>query len=868
MPTLTTRGGVFTNAVLGFANIMLKLIAEEQPTHILVALDAGRKTFRNELFPEYKGHRPDAPSELKSQFALVEELVNSLGIKQVKIEGYEADDVIGTVSRITELHPDMNTLVVTGDKDLLQVVSSSTTVMLMKKGISENIKYTPELFRSTYGLEPLQMIDLKGLMGDTSDNIPGIKGVGEKTALKFLHAFSTVENLFDNTDKLKGKIKEKVEAAKEDALLSKQLATICRDVPVELDLHTFAFTDIALDTASEFFEKMEFRSLLDRIKTKYAGQVTTEKTESIDFTLVDASKMHDLVNSLSYVKSIHVESLGENPHTAELLGVAFHTATKNFFLPAEVLLLQGDPALDVKKWLADEKQPKLTHDLNRAKIVLYKNKMHLRGARFDTMLAAYLIDVTKDTSFVADVAMVHIPGETTNPGSEESVYGKGAKTKVPSPDVYGEHAVRKSVSVAILTPLLQKQLEHLDLRDLYYKLEFPLIDVLVKCETTGIKLDTEGLSAYGVEMKGLLSGLEKDIYSLAGEKFGIGSFKQLGDILFNKLGLPVVKKTKTGFSTDNEVLETLTPLHPIVGKIAQHRQITTLHTNFVEGLLKDVHKDGKIHTLYNPALTTTGRLSSQFPNMQNIPVRTEEGRRLRRFFVPSLPTSNIMAADYSQIELRVLAHISQDKNMVSAFIDKQDIHTRTAMNVYGVTEDAVTSDMRRAAKAVNFGIVFGISDYGLASNLSISRKEAEDFIQRYFDVFPGVKEYMARIVEEARECGYATTLLKRRRDLPDIKSSNFNVRSAAERMAMNTPIQGTAADIIKMAMLNMQIALTDKNMKSKMLLQVHDELVFDVVEEELDTMQYLVRDTMESAMTLSVPLTVDLSYGKSWYDAK
>ncbi|MBW4839548.1 MAG: DNA polymerase I [Paenibacillaceae bacterium] len=867
MPPLTNSSGLHTNAVYGFTNMLLRLIQEERPTHMLVAFDAGKVTFRHEGYQEYKGGRDKTPSELSEQFPLMRELLESFGIAWFELAGYEADDIIGTLTKRAE-EAGQEVLVVTGDKDMLQVVSDRVKVALTRKGVSEVEPYDPQQIEEKYGLKPLQIIDLKGLMGDTSDNIPGVPGIGEKTALKLLHQFGSVEEVLAHTDELKGKMKENLVNHADDARMSKQLATIFREVPVERSWEEMKFDGIQEESAVPMLRKLEFKSLLERMSFagggNAAGEAAPAEQVEIEVTMVTQDNLSELIADLSNIEGIIVESYGDNPHQATMMGMALSTASRHYYLPFDVL--QEEYAAEARAWLADEHVPKRGYDLHRVDLVLFWQGIAFAGAEHDVQLAAYLLDPTEsDQTLSGLAAKYHL---SPVPGDDE-VYGKGAKFKVPEPEELSRHLARKADALLRILPLQRQDLAKYEMERLFYDLEMPLSRILADMEKQGVAVNKEALKELGVEFEAQISKLVTRIYEIAGQEFNINSTKQLGEILFDKLGLPVIKKTKTGYSTDAEVLEKLAPYHEIVQFILEYRQLAKLQSTYVEGLLKEISpKTGKVHTYFRQTIAATGRLSSQYPNLQNIPIRLEEGRKIRKVFVPSEEGWFILAADYSQIELRVLAHISGDPGLQEAFLHDMDIHTKTAMDVFGVGPDQVDANMRRSAKAVNFGIVYGISDYGLSQNLNITRKEAARFIDQYFDAFQGVRRYMDDIVKEAKRDGYVKTLLERRRYLPEINASNFNLRSFAERTAMNTPIQGSAADIIKLAMVRMDEELYKHGLKSRMLLQVHDELVFEVPPEELEIMSKLVPETMGKALELSVPLKAEVSSGLNWYEAK
>lgn len=861
LPLLSTSAGLHTNAVLGFTTMLLKVLEEMEPTHIMVAFDAGKVVFRHTEYAEYKGGRAKTPPELSEQFPLIRELLDAFSIKRFELEGYEADDIIGTLTKRAD-EQNWKTTVITGDKDMLQLVSDHVSVALTRKGVSEIELYTPQEIQEKYGLAPLQIIDLKGLMGDSSDNIPGVPGVGEKTALKLLHEYGSVEAVLENVDRVSGKkLQENLRENVDKAKMSKELATILREAPVELDVEATGYSGYDGAVLAEFFKKMEFKSLLSKIKVD-APAKGEEKAAPFQFEVVTAETADRFADKLTSPMAIYVEMDGDNYHHAPILG---------FGLSADdtVLYVPWDVAKDWQafcKWLACDTQKKWTFDGKRDTVGLAWHGLEILGIDFDVYLASYLLNATESNPTLDSIASQYAKVRVL---ADEEVYGKGAKRMLPESDVLSEHVAHKAAAIWQSVPVLREQLAENQMNELLDDLEAPLSMVLAQMEKQGVKVNRDRLAQMGVELDAKLEELTGQIYELAGRTFNINSPKQLGEILFDVLDLPVLKKTKTGPSTSADVLEKLAPYHPIIDAILTFRQLGKLRSTYIEGLTKEIHsQSSKVHTLYNQATTATGRLSSTDPNLQNIPIRMEEGRKIREAFIPSEEGWYMLAADYSQIELRILAHISGDENLIDAFRRGMDIHTRTAMDVFGVGEGEVTSLMRRQAKAVNFGIVYGISDYGLSQNLGITRKEAGDFIERYFSVFSGVKHWMEEIVKQAKQDGYVTTLLNRRRYLPDIRSSNFNLRSFAERTAMNTPIQGTAADVIKLAMIRMQESLREKGLKSRMLLQVHDELVFEVPQDELEAMQQLVPEVMESALELNVPLKVDVNYGQSWYDAK
>nr|WP_276540999.1 DNA polymerase I [Salipaludibacillus agaradhaerens] len=859
LPLLNNEKGVYTNAVYGFTTMILKILEDEQPTHMLVAFDAGKTTFRHATFKEYKGKREKTPPELAEQLPIMRDLLNAFNIRYYEVDNYEADDIIGTLAtKAVNEQQQWQVNIYTGDKDLLQLVSKNVHVSLTRKGITNVDTYDLQLVDDTYGITPKQIVDMKGLMGDSSDNIPGVPGIGEKTALKLLKEHKTVEGVYEAIDSVSGKkLKENLEQNKEQAFMSKKLAEIMLDAPVSIALDELKLGERENDELISLFKELEFNSLLDRLGME-ATPSGTEEMEDLDVQSVN----HVTEDMLQSPSAIVVEVLEENYHQADIIGLAIANETGTYYLSADVALKS-----DVfKSWASDGTREKYIFNAKRAVVALGWQDVVMNGIIFDVQIASYLINPSASSHDLADIAKRQ---KSLQVQLDESVYGKGKKRHIPEVTILSQHLGRKATALLELKDVLYDELQRNDQLDLFEKLEMPLSVILGRMEMNGVAVDGDVLREMGKDLSQRLEKMEKEIYELAGTEFNINSPKQLGEVLFEKLNLPVIKKTKTGYSTSADVLEKLQDSHEVIPLILHYRQLGKLNSTYIEGLLKVLHKKtGKIHTIFNQAITQTGRLSSTEPNLQNIPIRLEEGRKIRHAFIPENKHARILAADYSQIELRVLAHISQDANLKQAFNENMDVHTKTAMDVFGVDHTEVTDNMRRTAKAVNFGIVYGISDYGLSQNLGITRKEARTFIDRYFESYPGVKEYMDTIVEEAREKGFVTTMLHRRRYLPELTSRNFNQRSFAERTAMNTPIQGSAADIIKKAMVDMAEKMEEQNMRSRLLLQVHDELIFEVPEEELEQMTKLVPEVMEKAVELDVPLIADVAHGDTWYDAK
>lgn len=845
--------GLHTNAIYGFNLMLDHMMKRIEPTHILVAFDAGKTTFRTEMYADYKAGRAKTPDEFREQFPFIRQMLDAMGVKHYELDQYEADDIIGTLDKMAErTEIPFDVTIVSGDKDLIQLTDENTVVEISKKGVAEFEEFTPAYLMEKMGITPTQFIDLKALMGDKSDNIPGVTKIGEKTGLKLLTEFGSLDGIYENIDSMKAsKMKENLIADKEKAFLSRTLATIDTNAPIEIGLDDIVYQGPKVDELGQFYDDMGFKQLRAQL-----GTTSSQEEAVLDFQIVTEISP----TMLKQDQFFYFEILGENYHREDLVGLAWGDKEKIYV---------GGPELLDSPVLRDflENQTIKTYDFKRGKVLLDRKEITLPPATFDSRLAKYLLSTVEDNSLTT---IANLYGQTSLV-PDEAVYGKGAKLDLPEREIFFPHLARK-VQVLIETeePMLTKLEENQQL-DLLFDMELPLANVLAKMEIAGIKVEAETLKAMQSENEVLIDQLTKEIYELAGQEFNINSPKQLGTILFEDMGLPLeyTKKTKTGYSTAVDVLERLAPIAPVVSKILEYRQITKLQSTYVVGLQEAILEDGKIHTRYVQDLTQTGRLSSTDPNLQNIPVRLEQGRLIRKAFVPSLENSVLLASDYSQIELRVLAHISQDKHLIEAFQQGADIHTSTAMRVFGIEKaEDVTPNDRRNAKAVNFGVVYGISDFGLSNNLGITRKEAKAYIDTYFERFPGIKNYMETIVREARDKGYVETIYKRRRELPDINSRNFNVRNFAERTAINSPIQGSAADILKVAMINLDKALTEAGLATRMLLQVHDEIVLEVPVAELETVKAMVKETMESAISLSVPLIVDENEGPTWYEAK
>ncbi|NAM79951.1 DNA polymerase I [Staphylococcus epidermidis] len=857
LPLLSNHAGIHTNAVYGFAMLLEKIIKEEKPNHFLVAFDAGKTTFRHSKYSEYKGGRQKTPPELSEQFPYIRQLLDAYHIKRYELDNYEADDIIGTLSRQAD-EEDFETIIITGDRDLTQLATDNVTIYYTKKGVTDVDHYTPKFIAEKYnGLVPKQIIDMKGLMGDTSDNIPGVAGVGEKTAIKLLNQFESVEGVYEHIEEVTAKkLKEKLINSKDDALMSKDLATINVHSPIEVSLEDTKL-NLQDDTTEkiELFKKLEFKQLLADIDTSSTNEEVIDKTFEIeqDFQNVDLNDLNEAV--------IHFELEGTNYLKDTILKFGFYTNHQHVVINAE----------DVKdykhlvQWLEDKNTTKIVYDAKKTYVSAHRLGINIEKIEFDVMLASYIIDPSRSIDDVKSVVSLYGQNYVKD---NITIFGKGKKHHIPEEPILNEHIASVTEAIAAVTPIMKSQLEDYNQVELLKDLELPLARILSEMEEIGIYTDINDLKEMESEIQKKLDVLISNIHESAGEAFNINSPKQLGVVLFETLQLPVIKKTKTGYSTAVDVLEKLQGEHPIIDDILEYRQLAKLQSTYVEGLQKVISKDHRIHTRFNQTLAQTGRLSSIDPNLQNIPIRLEEGRKIRKAFKPTSKDSVILSADYSQIELRVLAHITQDESLKQAFINGHDIHTATAMKVFNVESDQVDSLMRRQAKAVNFGIVYGISDYGLSQSLGITRKQAKAFIDDYLASFPGVKQYMSDIVKDAKAQGYVETLLHRRRYIPDITSRNFNLRSFAERTAMNTPIQGSAADIIKLAMVKFSEKIKETKYHAKLLLQVHDELIFEIPKSEVEDFSKFVEEIMEQALVLDVPLKVDSNYGATWYDAK
>lgn len=855
---LTNHDGLPTNAIYGFLSTLFRLQDEYTPDRTIVCFDVKEKTFRHQKFDSYKATRKGMPDELAAQLPVMKEVLDALGMIRCEKGGYEADDLIGTISRKAEEQGD-DCLIVTGDRDSLQLVSAHTTVHLVssKGGQDTSRDITPEAFREEYGFDPIRLIDLKALMGDSSDNISGVPGVGEKTAMNLLHTFGSLDEVYRHLDapEIKKGLRDKLTNGEQAARDSYWLATIERDAPLPIDMQALPDAQMDRDALYDLLTRLEFKSFLTRLglsKTEAPAPTAAERKRVELTNLESAQKQLDALTELSAVPLFAAPGL----HAFALLAQdTVHLLSSDSFSVADwdtvtARLFAGDIKL-------------VMHDAKPTYVELLEAGLAAQGVLFDTSIAAYLLDPTASAYDLERVALSYLNRELPKVdltaedafsplGGRDSALAAMTANVEAIADIYAEASAR---------------LEEQGMHKLFFEMEMPLMTVLAEMQQAGCKADADQLCAFGEQLDTRIAALTEQIYEAAGHEFNIQSSKQLGVVLFEELGLPYKKKTKTGYSTSAEVLESLAGYHPMIADVLEYRQLTKLKSTYVDGLLKVIAPDGRIHSHFQQTVTATGRLSSVDPNLQNIPVRTELGRELRRMFVAEQGRV-LVDADYSQIELRVLAHVADDDAMIEAFRGGQDIHATTASKVYGVPVEEVTPQMRSSCKAVNFGIVYGISDFSLAQDIGVTRKEAAAFIQSYLDTYPGVQHYMESIKQSARETGYVETLFGRRRALPELNSKNFNLRSFGERAAMNTPIQGTAADIIKIAMLRVRDRLKAEGFEARLILQVHDELILEAPEHEAERAAALLREEMEHAAELRVPLVAEAKIGHSWYETK
>mgnify|MGYP004642703689 FL=1 len=839
--------GFPTNALYGFINMINKIINEERPEYVMIAFDKG-KTFRHDKYQVYKDGRKETPPELKEQFPVAKKLVEAMGIACYEIDNYEADDIIGTFAKKVDEDPEYNATIVSSDKDLLQLISDEVEVKLLKQ--TGFIRMDKNEFINTYGVEPPRMVDLKALMGDQSDNIPGVKGIGEKTAINLLKEYGTLENLYNNIDKVKGKVKDKLIEDRDNAFMSYDLATICKEVPIDTSFDKIKYQGIDALKYIEILEELEFYSLLKKV--------------NIDKDMIRDNVEHDIeyevLNNLDNVTfsnnyAIYLETFGYNYHKDTPIGVSIYDGVKSYYIPFEILEKYPN--------FLESNVEKYTYDLKKLIVVLSRYNIKINNLVYDAMIAGYILNlnVKDDIGYLMN-----------NKGYKVDFYldsfGNPNKLKMPSEDIYIKNIVKKAKFLYETKDEMISSLKSEEAYSLYNDIEIPLAFVLADMEMTGIRIDCEFLKEMGKELDAKIEILEDTIHEYAGIDFNISSPRQLAEVLFIHLGIPYPKKVKgDDYSTSKDILDKIVDVHPIIPAIMEHRLLSKLNNNYVTGLLNEVHSDGKIHTIFNQTLTRTGRLSSSSPNLQNIPIRQEYGKWIRKAFVPE-EDSVLLSSDYSQIELRIFAHMAKAKNLIDAFKHGKDIHTKTASDIFGVPESMVTKEMRHQAKAVNFGILYGISSFGLGEDLNIDYVTAKKFIENYLASYPEIKEYMDAVIKDAYDKGYVKTIMNRKRSIEELNSKNYMVRNSGERIALNTPVQGSSADILKKAMVEIYNEFNKRNLKSKMLIQVHDELVINTLNNEKDEVEEIVKDIMENTYKLDVPLKVEISTGSNLYDAK
>ena len=843
--------GFPTNGLYGFINMINKIIEEEKPNYILVAFDKG-KTFRHEKYSEYKAGRREMPEELKLQFPKAKEVLDAMGIKHFEIDNYEADDIIGTLAKTVDMEDEFIATIISSDKDLLQLISKEVEVKLLKtKGF---IRFDEKNFKDTYGTTPIHMIDLKALMGDASDHIQGVKGIGEKTAINLLTKYQSLDNVYEHLNEIGGKTKEKLEQGKDDAYMSYDLATIYKEVPIPFSLEDCIYKGMNIKDYKDILEELEFKSLLKKINFEREEQQTLnldedkkEKIQIVDYKNFDFNKPY----------SFYLEMDGYTYSKSKVIGCGFSNLNESCFMMIDELI--------ANKEILENNIEKYTYDLKRMIILLHQYGININNCNYDSMIASYLLDYKLE-----DDITVLMNQFNYNCPSYEETYGTEKKKKEVNIETTKEQCINKSRFIYDTRSKILLEIDDYDETKLFNEIEMPLSLVLADMELTGIRVDKKYLLNLKEELETKMKLMQEEIYKLADGEFNILSPKQLGEVLFDKLKIEYPKKRKkddTSYSTSKDILDKIKDKNEIVEKVLEYRNLSKLYANYCVGLLDEIREDGKIHTIFNSCLTRTGRLSSSKPNLQNIPIRSDYSKLVRKAFIPE-DNSILMSSDYSQIELRVFAHMADAKNLQEAFIEDKDIHAKTASDIFKVPIEQVDKKMRRIAKTVNFGILYGISSFGLSEDLKIDVASAKEFLNNYLNTYQGIKEYMEKEKEEAYQKGYVTTIMNRRRKIDELKSSNYMVRSSGERMALNTPIQGSAADILKKAMVELYRAMQEKKLKSKILIQVHDELVFNIYNDELEIMKELVKEKMEKVVKLSVPLKVDIETGNDWYEAK
>lgn len=841
---MQNKQGIYTNAVFGFCNMMQKL-QEEEKTHLFVAFDTAHKTFRHDAFAGYKATRKELPNELLMQIPYIKRYLDVLNISRLEMEGFEADDLLATMATLAKDNGFEEIKIITGDKDLLQLVDDRVSVYITRKGATDLEAFTSDNFYEKMEITPLQIPDYKGLVGDASDNLPGMKGIGQKTATKLLNQFPTLEVMIEHVDEITGKTKEIIQNEQATGLACKTLATVKRDVLMTVALEDTIVKPFNPQDVVQFYQELEFESFIKRLNIKQNDQFSSDY-QVIDDTSFDFSLLNDAYLSC--------EVFGNNYYTGTFLGIGIVDETHQYFITATALL--NNPSLQA--YLNDPSKRKYTFDVKKLYVVLFKNGLDGSNIIFDLMLASYILNPNQASDDFKKVADLFC---TNALNYDEVIYGSKSKAKIPDVAVYAQHAIQKALVLKQITNDILKRLAQSKQEELF-QMELNLSRVLATMEINGLKMDKKRLESIGDHFKQTQETIANEIYALAGESFNIQSVKQLGEILFDKLGLPSGKKNKTGLSTNVDVLEKLAVNYPIAKKILEYRTYSKLISTYINGLLDVTNEEDMIHPLYKQALTVTGRLSSIEPNIQNMPIRTEVGQVIREAFISRFSQGLILSCDYSQIELRVLAHLSGDETMIKLFNERVDFHRQTASQMYDVALDEVTKEMRRAAKAINFGIIYGMSAWGLSEAIDVSPLEANLYINKYFDTFKRVKSFLDETIVEAKRLGYTKTLFNRVRYIPEINSPNKALSAFGERTAMNSPIQGSAADIIKMAMVQLMHEMT--GMRSKLIAQVHDELVFDVFPKELDALQVMVKRVMENVVDLRVPLVVDINHGENW----
>lgn len=847
---MQARSGLYTNAIYGFVNMIQHILQTEDMTNIFVAFDKGKKTLRHQTYSEYKSGRSATPEEFLMQIPYIKEYLDVLGIKHLELDDYEADDIVGSMAYLAKDKFD-EVMVVSGDKDLLQLAKGNIHVYLTKKGLTDLECYTEENFKSLMGIESSQMVDYKGLIGDNSDNLPGVPGVGPKTAAKLLDQYGSLEGIINNLDNLSGKLKENISTYKEQALRSKTLATLYLDVDLEYSVEDTLYVEPSKLELRKFYEKVEFKSFIKKL-----GEIEEEATKSSANVSLEYyyNNIDLLIEDLRNVDECYfdVEVAKENYHKESVLGISVVVNNHGHFIEKDNIF--NDVLIEELS-----KKKLYTIDVKKSYVSLKRLGINLNNFVFDLGLAAYIINPSYAAS---DIKSIYSHFIETNLSFSEEVYGKNTKFMIPSLEVYGKYSIDKVGYIKACKKEIDSVLTA-EQNKLLYEVEIPLALVLGDMELSGFRVSKNRLNEIGEFVLSEINHLEKEIYELCGFEFNIASPKQLGEVLFEKLALAKGKKNKTGYVTNAETLEKLALIHPVPKKVLEYRKYSKLYSTYVVGLLEEIYEDEKVHTIFKQSLTLTGRLSSVEPNIQNIPIRTEDGRLIRSAFIPS-DDSILVSADYSQIELRILAHVSKCKHMIEAFNNGEDLHASTAAKIYNINMSDVTKDQRRIAKAVNFGIVYGMSPWGLAEELNISTFEANDFINRYFMIYPEVKAYLDNVVKETKEIGYTETIFGRRRYMPEINSSNGALRQFAERTAKNAPIQGAAADVIKLAMVAVDKKFKELGLKSKLIAQVHDELVVDTINSEVEIVKKLLKEIMEGVVKLDVLLEAELSWGTNW----